>query len=1173
LAGHAGGAAAGVALGVSGVAGADEGAAVGVAAAGSLEPPQATRRNAKMSARMLRPYHLLVVLGFAVACGARPASPPAEVPTNVPVAVPEPTCPAFAARAEAPKETPRLFLQRLPAGELTGMAVSSQGQLALTSGNGEVLLGDLKTRAFGRALRRKNVGLGYSRWEAATWEPNGDRLQIITPWDVKTIDRTGVETTNPEKLSFPPDVDVNTTFWLTGSEAGDVALLTGPMGGELHALVWPRGQRTKMPHSLNAPGGITSMVFTPDGSKLAFSAGGREQRQSVYVVKGDGSEAPATPIAGARTEWTQVRAISNDGALIALSDVDADHQPTLVLAETTTGKVRWTHRFPYVTRTASSKQVTKLFGFTTFNRDRTQLIADTDIGLSIYDVASGRFLGLMGTRTWNHGEVAFANDDSVLVDSTEKANAVNGNRSFAAWSLRSGALERTFIRDLAVKPSIDRSAQFVFARADINRECRGENNIQVSLERRNATSEDVTASKRVLDASPKWPLDTATSFCTHGTVLGSVDPVRGRLLMSATFEETKAEEKKAKGGSFTVGHVLDLATNTHKPLTTPSKMDIAFSSDSFSLGGKYVFGYGDTQVAIWDAQSLAYLPIKWSGSLAKAKAQSFDAARDDSLIAVSHENVKASVFELPSGKLRRTIVSAKPINLVRFGGADLVLSHPDGSISFEHEGNVKNFPGDGGDVTYLAVSPNGKRAATLHADQALRIWDLATGAVEAALIDFPDEEYVAFTPGGAFAGTSEVGERIGWVFPSPNGRDFNVFRFEQFAAGFRREDLVSARLAGDTKDMGAPPLEPPRVELVGPPEVKGDHVVVHARASAPDRVDLVRAYVGGRPAASAAVCAASGEVTLSVPLTGGKNRVALFGFGPTGASSNATTFDVDGAAAKSDVWVVAVGVGSYPLLGPDFQLEAAVDDAQGIADAFQAQAGPGKLFANAHIQVLKDGQVDAASVARALDGLSAMKRDDLAIIAFSGHGDKPSATEDMVLVTGKTAATAESLRKTGIGWPILQERLARAPGRVLLLLDACHSGHLTQTVAAPNDALAAELNRSQRAGAVVFAATKGRQLSYEANTSRSTKDRAAVTTAAKEIGSGRHGFFTGALLAALTAPETDRDDSHTIELSELVDEVRGRVARATGGVQVPWVVRQEVFGDFTVGIPRAGAQR
>ena len=134
-----------------------------------------------------------------------------------------------------------------------------------------------------------------------------------------------------------------------------------------------------------------------------------------------------------------------------------------------------------------------------------------------------------------------------------------------------------------------------------------------------------------------------------------------------------------------------------------------------------------------------------------------------------------------------------------------------------------------------------------------------------------------------------------------------------------------------------------------------------------------------------------------------------------------------------------------------------------------------------------------------------------------------------------------------------------------MLLDACHSGHISQEQLVHNEALAASLARGGRAGAIVFAASKGRQYSFEpGGGARALAFDAEARAALPTLGDGGHGLFTAAVLASLDAAATDTNGNGGIELSELVADVGLRVSSATGGRQTPWVARQESFGDFRI---------
>lgn len=79
---------------------------------------------------------------------------------------------------------------------------------------------------------------------------------------------------------------------------------------------------------------------------------------------------------------------------------------------------------------------------------------------------------------------------------------------------------------------------------------------------------------------------------------------------------------------------------------------------------------------------------------------------------------------------------------------------------------------------------------------------------------------------------------------------------------------------------------------------------------------------------------------------------------------------------------------------------------------------------------------------------------------LAGHGFEPTPSEDMVFVTSTVASLAPAdLRAAGLAWNELGSRLARARGRVVVLLDACHSGHISQQLVVPNDRLALALAR------------------------------------------------------------------------------------------------------------------
>jgi hypothetical protein len=112
--------------------------------------------------------------------------------------------------------------------------------------------------------------------------------------------------------------------------------------------------------------------------------------------------------------------------------------------------------------------------------------------------------------------------------------------------------------------------------------------------------------------------------------------------------------------------------------------------------------------------------------------------------------------------------------------------------------------------------------------------------------------------------------------------------------------------------------------------------------------------------------------------------------------------------------------------------------------------------------------------------------------------------------------------------------------------------------------MARDLSAGGRAGVVVFAASKGRQPSFESGTARGlvlSNDVGGLPAYPARSG---HGYFTAAVLDSLASPATDLDGDGRIELTELVQDVTFRVARASDWAQTPWVARREMFGDFAI---------
>jgi Caspase domain len=124
----------------------------------------------------------------------------------------------------------------------------------------------------------------------------------------------------------------------------------------------------------------------------------------------------------------------------------------------------------------------------------------------------------------------------------------------------------------------------------------------------------------------------------------------------------------------------------------------------------------------------------------------------------------------------------------------------------------------------------------------------------------------------------------------------------------------------------------------------------------------------------------------------------------------------------------------------------------------------------------------------------------------------------------------------------MADLLARFQGRVIVVIDACHSGQ-TEREQATNDQAVASL-AAATAPMVVLAASKGRQFSEEMP---GTGGGMFTQTFARLLGRDRR--------------SADSNGDGVLEISEIYRRLKQAVVGATDGRQTPWLVRRNIVGD------------
>jgi WD40 repeat protein/uncharacterized caspase-like protein len=1142
---------------------------------------------------------LFPLLAIAAArCGAPPApvtpTPPAE--TATPVAAPAPpdpgpsSCPAPA--PVTPTVRARQMLQVDHVFGATHVAMSTDGRLATTSQfDGGVRVWDVRRRALLAAFPRAEsvYGLGFSGANLAFYSPDidGTRREIVdlvghlvakdkgrfepivhgASGDLVGALIVGAEVAftppggAPVKLAKPPGLLMIADAHL--SPDGRKLLVRG-MGNDI--VGWSLDTPTTPPRVARISTHASAVAISPDGETYAFAAAPTDALAGYHLELGSLGAGTTTPLADGSDAIDQSAEIvfSPDGSTLVVADAHGVDAYTVA-----TRKRAWTMRGHQFDPKGAS--VATGFWRPVFTPDGKLVVAQAQSGpLYVLDATSGRVQGHIGEPLRAPKHLIWADDGTLLAGShghvaiwdaregrVSQAYDVPSQLSFARLASGDLAVVR---RETCVLPSESRTNLWVDHWTGIEPPA-------AFLEGRLPDPRTGCRDKDIAKPrAPTWPPPRGVQplpLAVPGYGL-RVDLARG-LAMVPTKPTFFPKDDAVR--DLLTGHTVTLAK-----FTPPQGR-----ADDVQLLGGWVFSPVRTpdrrEIGVWNAKTGAHvhdLALPAQGDIDKGGGELVGVSEDGRFAAVGHYG-RVAVFALPSGKSVREIAFPRSIvERVGFvdGARDLYVSSralEGPSLHHVVEGTPTLVGRDpSGGSREIVPSPKGDRVATVGWDGAIRVWSSGAHRLLATLAEFADDEFIAYTPGGAYVGTSEVASRVMWVFDDP----LEGFSFEQFAARLDRPEMLRRRLGGDDADVAADLPRPPRVEVESAtPAADGRTAVVRLHVTAPGRTDVVRLFVEGREVASRHVCAPDAHVDLTAPLVSGVNRITTIAYDDAGLGSNPAVVEVPGPAAaeRPDLWVVSIGVSGYPHLEPRYQLQYAEADARSIAERFGRLGGAGQPFAQVHTTPLLGAEVTPASVARAMEALRGMKDADVAVVFFAGHGVKASESGEMVFLTSLATGKRATLAEESVGWGAIADALGHAKGRALVLLDACHSGHVSRELVVPNDALARSLVKGGRAGAFVFAAAKGRQASFEADTARGLvldpTPAGKVTARLNKVG---HGYFTAAVLDALDTAATDANADGAIQLSELVDAVTDRVKIATSGAQAPWVARREILGDFTV---------
>ena len=483
-------------------------------------------------------------------------------------------------------------------------------------------------------------------------------------------------------------------------------------------------------------------------------------------------------------------------------------------------------------------------------------------------------------------------------------------------------------------------------------------------------------------------------------------------------------------------------------------------------------------------------------------------------------------------------------------------------------------------------------------------WD-TNGALSETISLYPQlyGAPVYLTTDGFYASVNRA--RFGLHF-SDNSRTYPL---EQFDLRLNRPDIVLERLGAPaeaiaiakqlrekrlrrmsvTEEKLQPDFHVPEIEIVSqiPATFESDYVNVSIKASdSKYPLDRLRVYVNNVP-----INGKEGELlrdaklqtlerTIQIKLAVGRNKIQVSVLNSAGAESLYANAEINCTASrhKPTLYAVALGVSEYS--NPDWNLKYAAKDARDILDRIRSKSG--SSYGEVKELLLTDREVTKETLTKFREFLSQATIDDTVLIFVAGHGLLDSKYD---YYFGTSDIDFDNPSEKGIAFEEFDDLLAEMPClRKSLLIDTCHAGELDEdekkALATSQTAPSGQLIAMHPVGARGMSikpieGARGKSEWYDRlqglfvdlrrGSGSTILSSSAGAEYALESSEQQNGLFTYAVLEALDGTkDADANKDGSVQMSELGEYVKKRVAGLTNNKQTPNTRRVNLEGDFVL---------
>lgn len=408
-----------------------------------------------------------------------------------------------------------------------------------------------------------------------------------------------------------------------------------------------------------------------------------------------------------------------------------------------------------------------------------------------------------------------------------------------------------------------------------------------------------------------------------------------------------------------------------------------------------------------------------------------------------------------------------------------------------------------------------------------------------------DDEIILYTDNGYFWGSYEASHFVHLRLPGEAG----LHAIAQFASVLNRPEIVRAAIEGarraDTPQLRLPPRMWLREQVVS-----GQKLTASIRASSVNALRSVRVFADGQLLVQQPLSGTSVDVQLQLDVPPQARWLSAMVVDERGLLSSPVSRELQ-PSGMPQRRLIGLMVGNDTYAEPKLTLRYAKSDARKLQEALVSNRS--KYYKNVELRTLLDDEASSDSIVEELNAIVGRAGAvDTLLFFYSGHGYKGADGRFYLTPAGFQTTSAES---TGLAWSRIASILRRSRARVVIILDACHSGLTGAEELGTNDEMAAELTETD-VPTLILAAAKGRQVAYE--------DPPDVPP---RWGGG---VFTYALVKLLNEGRgaADKNGNGVLDVSELYAAAKTTVASETAtssrGVQTPWLERRNVFGDFAL---------